>query len=155
MPFWLTFLLAVMTVIPVRIENMATVTPSVVSISVFYWSLQRPYLMPAPAVFLIGLTTDIMTGGPMGMSSLILLLVHWIASSQRQVFVGKAFIQSWWGFLLVATGMAALSWVIMCLYAFAFVPALPFLVQLALTVLLFPAFAWVFGLLQNSILRHI
>lgn len=154
-PFWLTFLLALISVVPMRIEGFATVTPSLVSISVFYWSLHRSYLMPAPVVFLLGLISDILTGTPMGLSSLMLLIIHAIAVSQRLVFVGKAFILSWWGYFLIATGIAFLSWIVACIYSLALLPISPILMQLVLTILVFPLFAWCFGLIQSSFLKHI
>ncbi|MBL4907586.1 MAG: rod shape-determining protein MreD [Sneathiella sp.] len=154
-PFWLTFFLALLSVIPMRIEGFATVTPSLVSISVFYWSLHRPYLMSAPLVFLLGMISDILTGAPMGLSSLMLLLIHGIAVSQRLVFVGKAFILSWWGYILIASGISVISWIIACIYSFAILPVSPIMMQLMLTILIFPLFAWCFGLVQNNFLRHI
>ena len=154
-PFWLTFLLALMTVVPLRIDGFAIVTPSLVSIAVFYWSLHRPYLMPAPIVFLLGIISDILTGAPMGLSSLMLLIIHAIAVSQRHIFVGKAFVMSWWGYFLVATGIALLSWVIACLYSLTLIPILPVLMQLALTLLVFPLLAWCFGVVQFSLLRSV
>ncbi len=154
-PFWLTFLLALLSVVPLRIEGYAIVTPSLVSIAVFYWSLHRPYLMSAPIVFLLGLISDILTGVPLGLSSLMLLLIHGIAISQRHVFVGKAFILTWWGYLLIATGISLLSWFVACLYSLTLLPILPVLMQLALTILVFPFFAWCFGVVQFSLLKSV
>jgi len=154
-PFWLTFFLALLSVVPMRIEGFAIVTPSLVTISVFYWSLHRPNLMSAPVVFVLGLLSDILTGVPMGLSPLILLLVHGISASQRLVFVGRAFIVTWWGFLLVGAGVAFLSWVIACLYSLSILPILPVLMQFVLSMLVFPLCAWCFGLVQNNLLRHI
>lgn len=154
-PFWLTFFLALISVVPMRIEGFAIVTPSLVSISVFYWAIHRPYLMPAPVVFLLGLISDILTGVPMGLSSLMLLIIFAIAASQRLVFVGKAFILSWWGYFLIATGIAIFSWLIACLYSLTILPVAPIAMQLVLTILVFPLFAWCFGLIQSSFLRHI
>lgn len=91
----------------------------------------------------------------MGLSSLMLLIVHGIASSQRQVFVGKAFLLTWWGYLLVGTGIAILSWCFASLLSLTLIPVLPLLIQLLLTILVFPILAWVFGLVQSSLLRHI
>ncbi|MEH6477753.1 MAG: rod shape-determining protein MreD [Sneathiella sp.] len=154
-PFWLSLFLVLLSVVPLRINGFAIVTPSLLTISVFYWSLHRPYLMPAPLVFALGLLFDILTGAPMGLSSLMLLIVHGIASSQRQVFVGKAFLLTWWGYLLVGTGIAILSWCFASLLSLTLIPVLPLLIQLLLTILVFPILAWVFGIVQSSLLRHI
>lgn len=154
-PFWLSLLLIMLSVVPIRIPGFAIVTPSLLMISVFYWSLHRPYLLPAPIVFLLGLIFDILTGTPMGLSSFLLLLVHGVALTQRQVFVGRAFILSWWGFLLIGIGIAILSWLFTSLLSLTFVPMVPVLTQFGLTVLVFPLLAWCFYMIQSSVLRHI
>ncbi|TNE37326.1 MAG: rod shape-determining protein MreD [Alphaproteobacteria bacterium] len=151
-PFALTFLLVLISVVPTGIG--AVVTPSFVGISVFYWSIHRPYLMNAPLVFLIGVLFDFLTGTPPGLTSLILLALHGIALTQRRVFIGKAFVLTWFGYILVAFGIAMLSWLIACLYSLALLPLMPVMTQYALSVLVFPMFAWGFGKLQNNILRH-
>jgi len=153
-PFWISLFLILLSVVPLRIEGFAVVTPSYLSISVFYWSLHRPYLMPAPIVFVLGLIFDILTGAPIGLSSLMLLLVHLIAISQRQVFVGKAFLLMWWGYLLIGAGIALLSWMLASLLSLTLIPLTPVLVQLTLTVMVFPFFAWCFAIVQSSLLRH-
>lgn len=154
-PFWLTFFLALLTVVPLRIEGFGPVTPALVMISVFYWSLHRPYLMPAPVVFLVGLISDILTGVPLGLSSLMLLFVHLVAVSQRHVFVGKAFILTWWGYVWVASGTSLLTWIVACLYSLTLIPILPVLLQLLLTILIFPLIVWCFGAVQNSMLKSV
>ena len=90
-PFALTVLLAMMSVVPIGISGYANVTPAFVAISVFYWSIHRPYLMNAPLCFLLGVISDCLTGTPLGLSSLLLLLTHGIALSQRRIFIGKSF----------------------------------------------------------------
>lgn len=154
-PFWISLFLILLSVVPLRIAGFATVTPSLLMISVFYWSLHRPYLLPAPVVFLLGLIFDILTGAPMGLSSLMLLIVHGVALTQRQVFVGKAFVLSWWGFFLIGAGIALLTWLLACLLELTLIPILPVLVQYGLTVLCFPLLAWCFAIVQSSLLRHI
>ncbi|WP_340149372.1 rod shape-determining protein MreD [uncultured Sneathiella sp.] len=152
-PFALTVLLAMMSVVPIGISGYANVTPAFVAISVFYWSIHRPYLMNAPLCFLLGVISDCLTGTPLGLSSLLLLLTHGIALSQRRIFIGKSFFLTWFGYLLIGFIIAMLSWVIACLYSLAYVPIAPILAQYGLSLLVFPFFAWLFGMLQNNLLR--
>lgn len=153
-PFAVTFLLALISVVPTGIGVFAVVTPSFLGISVFYWSIHRPYLMSAPLVFILGVLFDFLSGGPLGLSSLLLLLIHGIAMSQRRVFVGKAFLLTWFGYIVVAFSIAVLSWIIACLYFLSFVPLMPVIAQFLISLLIFPLFAWAFSLLQNNVLRH-
>jgi len=154
-PFWLSLLLVFISVIPFRLPGFDMVTPSLLSISVFYWSLHRPYLLPPIVVFALGVIQDIISGAPFGMSSLAMLMIYVIASSQRQVFVGKPFIQMWWGFMLVAIGMSLLTWMVMSLYSLALIPIFPVMVQSGLTILFFPLLAWIFALVQSGLMNHI
>lgn len=153
-PFVATLLLALLSVVPTGISGFDLVTPSLVSISVFYWSIHRPYLMSAPLVFLVGVFSDFLTGAPLGLSSLMLLLVHGVALSQRRVFIGKSFMLTWWGYLLVAFVIAILSWIIASLYSLTLIPLMPVMAQFILSLLVFPLLAWGFGVLQNNLLRH-
>ncbi len=152
-PFAVTVLLALMSVVPIGIAGYAIVTPSFAAISVFYWSIHRPYLMAPPLCFLLGLLSDCLTGAPLGLSSFLYLLIHGITVSQRRIFIGKSFVLTWFGFALIGFIIAMLSWLIACLYSLALVPLTPILVQFALSLLVFPMFAWGFGMLQNSLLR--
>ena len=154
MPFVLTLLLALLSVVPTGISGFAIVTPAIISISVFYWSIHRPYLMSAPVVFLIGVFSDFLTGAPLGLTSLMLLAVHGIALSQRRVFLGKAFLLTWWGYLLVAFAISVVSWLVTSLYSLTLVPLTAIMTQFALTLFVFPFCAWGFGFLQNNLLRH-
>jgi rod shape-determining protein MreD len=154
-PFWLSVFLVFMSVLPLKIQGFDIVTPSFLSIAVFYWSLHRPYLMPAIAVFFLGLLSDILTGAPMGLSSFILLIIHVIAVSQRQVFVGKAFLQLWWGYLLISSAMTLVTWILVCIYSQSLFPVVPIITQFLLTVLFFPLLAWFFALVQSGLMKHI
>lgn len=152
-PFAITVLLALMSVVPIGISGYAIVTPSFAAISVFYWSIHRPYLMSAPLCFVLGLLSDFLTGAPLGLSSFLYLLIHAVAVSQRRIFIGKAFVLTWFGYFLIAFIIAMLSWIVACFYSLAILPLTPILVQYALSLLVFPLFAWGFGMLQNNLLR--
>jgi rod shape-determining protein MreD len=154
LPFVVTLFLILLSTVPTGSSGFAVVTPAFGTISAFYWSIHRPYLMSAPLVFLLGIFTDFLGGTPLGLSSLMLLLVHGIAVSQRRVFVGKAFLLTWWGYLLVAFVIALISWLVSCIYSLTLIPLIPVLTQFILSLLVFPLFAWGFGVIQNSLLRH-
>ncbi len=154
-PFFLSLLLVFISVIPFRLPGFDVVTPSFLAISVFYWTIHRPYLMPAIVVFFLGLIQDMITGMPFGLTSLMMLAVYAISLTQRQVFVGKPFIQLWWGFMLVNFGISLLTWLVACIYSLALIPILPVMVQSGLTILMFPLLAWVFALVQSSLIKHI
>ena len=83
--------LVILSVLPLHIPSYSSVVPSLALMAVFYWSLHRPDLLPAVAVFLVGILYDILTGGPMGVQAFILLVVYWVTGSQRQLFLVNRF----------------------------------------------------------------
>ena len=121
--------------------------------SVYHWSIYRPELLPAPAVFVLGLVLDALTGGPLGLFALILVIVFGIVSMQRRTFLGKTFLVEWFGFLLVVAGASVASWLITCIYYVALVDARPIALQAMLTLAAYPCIVWVFARVARTALR--
>ena len=135
----LTLLLCIfVTTIPFGLPYLADVTPFLSLIAVYYWSIYRPDLMPAAVAFAGGLLQDVLTGGPVGLLALVLVLVHGIGVSQRRVFLGKSFQVEWWGFGLVTAGAIFFAWAAASLYFTMFIEVRPFVVQALLTVAIYP-----------------
>ncbi|MBR9825868.1 MAG: rod shape-determining protein MreD [Alphaproteobacteria bacterium] len=59
---------------PTRLVEGIDIMPSLPLMVIFLWSGLRPYFMPPFAVFLIGLTQDLLTGAPMGVWALSYLV---------------------------------------------------------------------------------
>ncbi|MFQ5958821.1 MAG: rod shape-determining protein MreD [Alphaproteobacteria bacterium] len=152
-PFALTLALMLVSVVPLRLPGFAPVTPVVALMAVYYWSIYRPDLFPLAAVFFIGLVQDTLNGTPMGLSSLVLLLVQGVVVSQRRFFHGKAFLVEWWGFMLVAPGAALVTWTLASLYYGVLLVPRPLGFQLLLTIALYPCLTWLFARAQHHLLR--
>ena len=149
--FTITLLLVLASAVPWHIPMFSPVTPAFAAMAIYYWSIYRPDKLPYVATFSLGLLHDLLTGTPLGLSALIYLLGQGVLNSQRTFFHGKPFLVVWWGFSLVMPGMALVSWVIASLYFNTLLPPMPFVVQVVLTVLLYP----LFGLLLSALHRHI
>ena len=91
-PTFLTLILVIVSVVPLRVLDFTTVAPLLPLISVYHWAIFRPYLLPAYAVFLIGVLQDILTGSPIGVNALVFLLVYGAVLSQKVFFYWKVFI---------------------------------------------------------------
>lgn len=152
-PVLLTLLLAVLAVVPLRIPQFAPVTPALTVIAVYYWSIYRPDLLPLVATFAVGVLQDALAGTPLGLTSLVLIVVQALVISQRRFFHGKTFLVEWWGFMLVAPGAILVSWVLASLYFGVLVTPRPLGFQLLLTVALYPCLAWLFAGAQQRLLR--
>jgi rod shape-determining protein MreD len=145
LPGLVTFVAVLLTVLPLGIPFAAVVTPFLSLMAVYYWSIYRPDLLPPAAVFVLGVLQDILTGGPVGLLALVLLLVQALAVSQRRILLGQAFSVEWAGLLLIAAGAGAVSWALACTYYLALVPPMPFVIQAGITAALYPLGSWVFN----------
>ena len=152
-PLTLTLILTFVSVLPLRVPGLAPVTPVVTLMAVYYWSIYRPDLLPFAATFLVGIVQDSLSGAPLGLSSLVLLLVQGVVISQRRFFHGKTFLVEWWGFMLVAPVALLISWLVASLYFGMLVVPRHLGFQLLLTIALYPALTWLFTRAQHYFLR--
>lgn len=143
-PFALTFVLLLINTIPFHIPGFAQVAPMLPLIGIYFWAVYRPDLMPAIAVFLIGILHDFLSGLPLGISALIFLAVLGAALAQRSFFFGKSFVIVWIGFLFVAAGALALKWLLLSISAGELIQARSALYQFGLTIAVFPVLSWMF-----------
>jgi len=141
-PALLTLILVLASGLPLGLPGMAEVMPCFAVMAVYYWTLHRPDLLPSGAVFLLGLLQDAVAGTPLGFHAVLLLGVHWVVLTQRWVFYRKSFNVVWWGFSLVATGMALAAWLLGSLLSWHLLNARPVVLQLGLSIALYPLIAW-------------
>jgi len=152
-PSMLTLALVIISAVPIRILDFSTAVPMLPLMSVYHWAIFRPRLLPAYAVFLIGILQDILTGAPVGVNALVFLLVYGAVLSQKRFFTGKSFFILWLGFCLIAAAAAGLNWLAVSVLNVTIVEIRTVVFQYLLTVGFFPAIAWVFMRWQQSFLR--
>ena len=150
-PSLVTLLCVLIGRMPLGVPHLGTVVPLLSLAAVFFWTVRRPDLLVPGAVFLVGLVDDALGGTPFGLGALELLLVRWLVVTQRRVFLGKPFALMWWGFAVVAPVAVAGAWLAGGIARGAFVPAGPMAVQLVLTLVTFPAVAWLFGRIDQLV----
>lgn len=154
-PVVMTVFLAFLTVVPVRMPGEFSVVPAFTLMAVFYWTIYRPDLMPAPAVFIIGLLQDLMTDAPLGLTALILVGTYGIVLNQRRIFLGKPFAVTWWGFMMVATAALVVRWLLSSILAGVFLRIGPGITQYLATIGLFPLVVWLFVRTHRRILPNV
>ena len=140
-PFAVSVLLILAAVLPYGLPKSSLAAPVLALISVYYWSLFRPELMPAGAAFLLGLLVDVLSGGPPGLNALVLILVHWAASGQRRALAGKSFAVGWLGYLLIAGGAAILNWFVASVFHVTVIESVTLLVSHAIGTAAYPLVA--------------
>lgn len=133
-PVSLACTLLLLSIVPLRIPLLNLVFPAVALVSVYYWTLYRPDLMPPVAAFLVGLMDDVLSGAPLGVNALVFVLVHAAVSTQRGFFLGKSFAIVWLGFALLAGTAFALSWLVVCMFYGMLVNATGTLIQAGTTI---------------------
>ena len=139
-----TVLLLLVFAAPLGLPGQAQLQPAAALACVFFWSLFRPGSMPPPAVFLLGLLSDLLGLTPPGVSVLVLLVTHGLAVRWRRVLVAQGFLMVWLVFIAVAAGAAALGWALTSLLTFRLVPTAAALFQFGLTAGLYPLLAVLF-----------
>ena len=153
-PFVLSLLLVVASVLPIQLSDFGRAAPNLAIMATFYWAIYRPDLFPAPAAFVLGLWLDLLTGAPVGINALVLLLVHWAITSQRRFFQGKSFGVVWWAFALTISGAMALFWVLSAVYHLTLIDPSPVVFQLLLTIAVFPFLTWLLARTQHVVMRQ-
>lgn len=154
-PFLLTVALILIGAMPLSMPVDLPITPAFGLMAVFYWSVYRPDLLPALAVFALGLLQDLISGAPLGITAVIWLGTFAIVLNQRKIFLGKPFAMSWWGFSMVAVAAGAARWLISSALAGYMLDAHRMTAELAATVLLFPLSVSLFVATHRRILPKI
>ena len=154
-PVALTLLLTVLSVVPVRLPAASTLAPDIVLIAVFYWTVHRPDLMRLWTVFVIGLLGDVLSGTPLGVHPIVLVLVHTAIISQHKVFRGASFGMVWWAFSLIAPAAHIVAVIIAFLATGALTDLSLFALRLVLTIGFYPALAWLLGRAQRALLAAV
>ncbi len=136
---------------PLGMPGQAQLQPAAALACVFFWSLFRPASMPAPVVFVLGLLTDLLGLGPLGVSVLILLITHGLALRWRRFLTAQGFLLVWPAFVAVGAGAAALGWLLNSVLTLQFVSAPAALFQFGLTAALYPLLAVLFTQAHRSL----
>ncbi|MFC4350167.1 rod shape-determining protein MreD [Fodinicurvata halophila] len=152
-PFVLTLLLLLLSLLPFSTPDYAPVVPSLAMPAVYYWVVFRPDLMPLWATFLIGLIQDLLTGVPLGTGIMMLLVLHLLVTGQRRIFTTATFAMLWVIFALFAALVYALGWVLAALLMPMTPSEGPVILQYALTVASYPCLAWLLGRAQQLFLN--
>jgi len=113
--------------------------------SLFFWSIHRPTSMPPLIGFGLGLLIDLMQEQPIGLSSLVLVLVIWVARRWRHDFRRLGFLLGWLGFAITAVGAVALSYGGTSVLRLQILPPGPCLGELVLALVLYPGLSLLFA----------
>jgi rod shape-determining protein MreD len=60
-PFLFTFILVLISIIPIRVPGYTEIAPVLPLISIYHWAIYRPTLLPLWAVFILGFLYDLLS----------------------------------------------------------------------------------------------
>jgi|TARA_B110000444_G_scaffold240890_2_gene256701 rod shape-determining protein MreD len=120
-------------------------------IVVYYWMLKNPSVLGSGHVFFAGIINDVITGLPMGTSSLGYLLTSFVALYIRNVTVNKSLFTDWFTFI-IAIFFSYLTFIILISnyssYTFSYVDLF---YNSFFTFLFFPLFWAIFETYKNLV----
>ncbi len=129
----------------------AELLPGLLLASVFFWSIFQPGSMPAVPVFLLGLFSDLLASGPLGMTSLLLLGTHGLAVARRELLSTLGFISIWLLFCLIAVAACSVQWALTSLLGLHMMAPAPALFEVALACAAYPPLSVFFTWANRSI----
>ena len=153
-PFVLSALLVMFSAMPIELPIHAAAAPNLALVAVFYWTIYRPDLLPAPAVLVLGVWQDLLTGSLIGMNAIVLLFVHGAIIFQRAFFQDKSFAVIWWAFGLTAAVAALIIWLAAMSHHLAVIDPAPAVFQFAITLAVYPFLTWLFAKIHHANLRQ-
>lgn len=129
----------------------ANIVPYLTLIGVYYWSVFRPVLMPIWLVFVIGILQDVLSGGLLGITALLLILVRLLVSLQGRKFLERDFMFNWLIFTFVSVAFGLSAWVLASFYHKIPSGTFESFGQVILTIALFPPLYWMLGAIRRRL----
>jgi rod shape-determining protein MreD len=152
LPTATTVVALLVTILPVRIPGYAALTPAFILMAVYHWTIYRPDLLPPGAVLAVGLAQDLLTGDPVGINALLLLLARGAVLRQRRHFVNRTFPFVWTGFTLLGIAAMLGLWVANCLLHLSVLGFRTAVFRAVLTIAIFPAASFALGRTQRALI---
>ena len=152
LPIATTLLAMVVSLQPAHIPGYAALTPAFTLMAVYHWTIYRPDLLSLFALFVIGITQDLLTGAPLGATALVLLLARAVVLRQRRHFVNRPFPFVWTGFTMLTVGAMLFWWTLHCLLDRVLVDFHGTVFRAALTISVFPIASFLLGRTQRTLM---
>lgn len=155
LPVLLTLVLLLVAVVPTHVPGLVRIGPMLSLISIYFWAVHRPDLMGYGTVFAVGLLEDLLGGTPLGAGALTLLLVQGLVVAQYKFFYGKAFVVTWWAFVVVAAGAVLVKWLCVSIIYGTVLDGEAAITAYLMTVAFYPPVAWFLARSQMAFLRDV
>jgi rod shape-determining protein MreD len=152
LPIATTSLAMIISIQPAYIPGYAAVTPAFTLMAVYHWTIYRPKLLPPLALFSVGVTQDLLTDAPLGVSALVMLLARTIVLRLRRYFINRPFPFVWAGFTMLTGGAMLFLWTVHCLLDWVVIDFRSTVFRAVLTISVFPAASFLLGRTQRALM---
>lgn len=154
LPFLSSFILILFTLPQYQLAFLDNLIPFLSLAAVYYWCIFKPRLMPVSVVFFLGLLQDILSGGPLGMMALLLVLVRVFVLKQGRRLLEREFLFNWLVFFVLALVFGFITWAVASLYLKETQNYWNAFGQSMLTIALFPAIVWLLGKVRKLLVTE-
>jgi rod shape-determining protein MreD len=152
LPVATTLLAMLLSIEPLHIPGYTEVTPAFALMAAYYWTIYRPDLMPALALFTIGVLQDLLCGDLPGETAFLLLLCRAILLARGHDFVNRHFPFLWAGFALLSGGAMLFLWTLHSLLAGEMLDFRSKVFCAVLTISLFPVASFLLGRSERALM---
>jgi len=119
-------------------------------ILIFYWSLKKSESLGYGFIFLAGLINDVVTGLPVGTSSLGYLLICGFAAYLRNITLRPSLVKDWFFFLFTILVINSLNYSFLYLYFSIDLNYVALFFNIVFTFLFYLLFAYIFKTYQKA-----
>ncbi|HXV74516.1 MAG TPA: rod shape-determining protein MreD [Sphingomonadales bacterium] len=143
-PAAFTLLVILLSRVPFQDSALGPLLPLFGLMFAYHFRLYFPNAAPLWLLFAFGLIEDFLSGGALGLTSLLLLVVAGLFERKRVLFASASFGTEIVTFAVFSLAFAGAYWLVAGFVEGRLLPPVPFLVQAAATAVAFPAYVWTF-----------
>ena len=123
-------------------------------ILIFYYSLKGGENLGLVSIFLAGLFNDVITGLPMGISSLNYLLLSGAATYLRNITLSPSLLKDWLFFLVTLLCLNSISFIILNFFFSFEISYFDEIINVIFTFLLYYIFSFIFNFIRRFFLGN-
>ena len=123
-------------------------------ILIFYYSLKKSGSLGYGFIFIAGLFNDVVIGIPLGLSSLVYLLLCGAASYLRNITLRPSLMKDWIFFLMTILTINSISFLILTFIFDYEIDFLNQIINIMITFLLYIVFSYLFDLFEEFLRRR-
>ena len=122
-----------------------------VYILIFYWTLKNPHYLSYGSIFIAGLVNDVVTGLPIGISSLCYLLICAVTAYLRNITITPNFMNDWLSLLFTILLVNSIQVMSLDLIFSIDVNYMRYSINSGFTFVFYPLFLFLFNNLEKKI----